>query len=63
MARSLFNATIFNQKTTASNRCNGPKLLKDESFNSSNLSGMSKEELCDVVIELQEKVRDIIFHP
>ena len=70
MARPLFNANIYNQKSTASNRCNaGPNFLKDESFNStgksftnstsSNLSGMSKEELCDLVIELQDNVRDI----
>ena len=67
-ARPLFNANIFNQRITASNRCNGPNFLKDESFNSSagksftnssNLSGMSKEELCDLVIELQDSVRDI----
>ena len=66
--RPLFNTNIFNQRTTASNRCNGPNFLKDESFNSSagksftnssNLSGMSKEELCDLVIELQDSVRDI----
>ena len=70
MARPLFNANIYNQKSTASNRCNGPNFLKDESFNSSgsacksftnssNLSGMSNEELCDLVIELKDNVRDM----
>ena len=62
-ARPLFNANIYHQKSTASNRCNesfNSSCSAGKSFtNSSNLSGMSKEELCDLVIELQDSVRDI----